>query len=278
MIKKEGINCYFAFWAIISIGFLYLIPKASASFERTLLSPRILAMGGAYTGFAYGPLAAHWNPASIGSEGSAFSFAYSRPFGIGELTESILGYEQSLGAMGNTAFAWQRFKAAIYREDTLSIVYNREAPLNLNIGAKVEYLNLGIHQFGSASALGFSSGILWQINENIRLGAAALRINRPQIPHSLPRTFAIGIALKAAKNMTLTADMRKSTAQKVDILTGCEINISSKFAIRAGVRNHPWQIAFGWGVTYDWFYLDYAWLSHPSLNGTHLVSVSIIIR
>ena len=263
---------------ITTIMFLTLIPNAFASFERPMLTPRALAMGGAFIGLAEGSLAGHLNPASIASESASFSASYSRPFGINELTESILSYEQTLGYVGNSAFAWQQFKTTGYHEDTLSMVYNRKAWSNLNIGVKVEYLNLGIHGFGSTDALGFSSGILWQAKENLRLGAAFLRINRPKAPHSLPRTFAVGIALKPAKNMTLTADMRKNSSQKIDTLAGCEININPTFVIRTGVHNHPWQVTFGWGVRYDWVRLDYAWLSHPSLDGTHLVSVSVIVK
>ena len=263
---------------ITTITFLTLIPNVFASFERPMLTPRALAMGGAFIGLAEGPLAGHLNPASIPSKGSSFSAAYSRPFGISELTESILGYEQTLGYIGNSAFAWQQFKTTGYREDTLSMVYNHNAWSNLNIGVKAEYLNLSIHGFGNDYSLGFSSGILWQANEKLRLGVAFLRINRPKAPYRLPRTFAVGIALKPAGNMTLTADMRKNSSEKIDTLSGCEININPMFVIRTGVHNHPWQVTFGWGVYYDWVRLDYAWLSHPNLDGTHIVSVSVIIK
>ncbi|HIE26519.1 TPA: hypothetical protein EYP66_04465 [Candidatus Poribacteria bacterium] len=243
-----------------------------------MLTPRALAMGGAFIGLAEGPLAGHWNPANIPSKGISFSAAYSRPFGINELTESILGYEGALGYVGNSAFAWQQFKTTGYREDTLSMIYSRRTLSNLNIGVKLEYLNLHIHGFGRDYALGFSSGILWQANENLRFGVAFLRVNRPKAPRSLPRTFAIGIAINPAENMTLTADMRKNSAQRIDTLAGCEININSMFVIRMGVHNHPWQVTFGWGVYYGWVHLDYAWLSHPNLDGTHLVSVSVSVK
>ena len=243
-----------------------------------MFTPRALAMGGAFIGLAEGPLAGHWNPACIASESASFSAAYSRPFGINELTESILGYEQTLGYIGNSALAWQRFKTTGYREDTLSMIYSRKTWSNLNIGVKIEYLNLSIRGFGSTDALSFSSGILWQASENLRLGVAFLRMNRPQAPHSLPRTFAVGIALKPAENMSLTVDMRKNSSQKVDTLAGCEININPMFVIRTGVHNHPWQFTFGWGVYYGRMRLDYVWLSHPNLDGTHLVSVSVITK
>jgi len=243
-----------------------------------MLIPRALAMGGAFTGLAEGTLAGHWNPASIASENASFSASYSRPFGISELTESILSYEQTLGYIGNSAFAWQQFKTTGYHEDTLSMVYNRRAWSNLNIGVKVEYLNLSIYEFGSSRALGLGTGVLWQANENLRLGMSLLRINRPKAPHSLPRTFVVGLAFKPAKDMTLTVDMRKNSSQKVDILAGCEININPMFVIRTGVHNHPWQVAFGWGIDYGWICLDYVWLNHPNLDGTHLVSVSLIMK
>ena len=263
---------------MVAVAFLTLMPNAFASFERPMLNPRALAMGGAFVGLAEGALAGHWNPACVPSERTSFTAAYSRPFGITELTESILDYEQSLGYMGNVAFAWQQFKTTGYREDTLSMVYNRKTWSNLNLGVKVEYLHLSIHEFGNDYALGLSPGILWQANENLRFGAAFLRVNRPEVPHSLPRTFTIGIALKPAKNMALTADMRKNSSQKIDTLAGCEININPMFVIRTGVHNHPWQVTFGWGVYYGWVRLDYAWLSHPNLDGTHLVSVSVSVK
>ncbi|MFQ6041644.1 MAG: hypothetical protein ACE5PV_12365 [Candidatus Poribacteria bacterium] len=263
---------------MVAAALLTLIPNAFASFERPMLNPRALAMGGAFVGLAEGILAGNWNPANIPAESISFSAAYSRPFGINELTESLLGYEQSLGYMGNVALAWQQFKTTGYREDTLSMVYNRKTWSNLNIGVKVEYLHLSIHGFGNDYALGLSPGILWQANENLSFGAAFPRVNRPAVPHSLPRTFAMGIALKPAKNMTLTADMRKNSSQKIDTLAGCEININPTFVIRAGVHNHPWQVTFGWGVYYGWVRLDYAWSSHPNLDGTHLVSVSVSVK
>ena len=264
-------------WLIIPIILFTSILRVYANFERPLLSPRILAMGGACIGFAEGPLAGHWNPASIAVGEMAFAAVYSRPFGINELAESILGYEQSLGAFGNSAFAWQRFGTTNYHEDIVSMVYSRHVLSHLIIGAKLEHLSTGIYGFGSTAAFSYNAGILWQVNTNVRLGAAALRLNRPKIPGRLPRIWACGLALKTTNNMTLTADVRKSTKKKLDILVGCELRISPAFAFRAGVHNHPWQVALGWGVDYNWILIDYAWLSHPILDGTHLVSVSIIL-
>jgi len=235
-------------------------------------------MGGAFIGLSEGVLASHCNPASVASGETVVSTAYSHPYGIGELTESILGYEQKLGKKGNSSFAWQRFGVDNYQEDILSIAYSFKARSHLIIGAKVEHLNLSINRFGSASALSYNLGILYHFNVNFSFGAAFLRINRPNIPGILPRTLACGIAIKVAQNLALTADMRKSNGQKIDVLVGGEVRVSPNFAFRAGIHNRPWQIAAGWGISYGWINLDYAWLSHQSLDGTHQVGVSLVVR
>lgn len=235
-------------------------------------------MGGAFIGLAEGALASHWNPASIASGETVVFAAYSQPYGIDELTENILGYEQKLGTWGYSSFAWQRFGLAHYREDILSIAYGLKARSNFIIGVKAEHLNLSINGFGSTSALSYNFGTLYNFADNLSFGATVLRINHPKMPDILPRILACGVAIKGAPNLLITADMRKSNAPKIDVLIGTEINISSHFALRAGIHNHPWQIATGWGVNYGWFSLDYAWLSHQSLDGTHQVGASFKLK
>jgi len=234
-------------------------------------------MGGAFIGLSEGVLASHWNPASVASGKTVVSTAYSHPYGMGELTESILGYEQKLGVWGNSSFAWQRFGVENYREDILSIACGFKALSHLIIGVKVEHLNLSINRFGSTSALSYNLGILCHFNVNFSFGATFLRANRPKIPNTLPRTLACGIAMKVAPNLVLTADMRRSSGQKIGVFIGSEIRVNPNFAFRAGIHNRPWQIAVGWGINYGWVNLDYAWLSHQSLDGTHQVGVSLIM-
>jgi len=235
-------------------------------------------MGGAFLGLAEGALASHWNPASIASGETVVFAAYSHPYGIDELTENILGYEQKLGTWGYSSFAWQGFGLEDYHEDILSIAYNFNALSNLIIGVKVEHLNLSINKFGSTSALSYNSGILYNFSDNLNFGATFLRINRPKIPDILPRILACGIAMKVSPDFILTMDIRKSNASKVDFLIGTETKITSNFFFRAGIHNHPWQIAAGWGFNYGWFNLDYAWLNHQSLDGTHQVGASFKLK
>jgi hypothetical protein len=260
------------FLTLLLCGHLISFHHADAAFERPPLVPPIMARGGASVGWPEEPSALLWNPAGKISSHASFSTAYSRPYSVDDLDEGILNYGHTVAKRGGLGLSWQRFRTAGYYEERQAIAasYGHQS---VRAGVRLDRFRIGIDGFGNRSALGVNVGGLWQINEDLQLGIAADALNRPQIPHPLPRRFVVGIGLRVRPGLLLVMDVRKETDVNVQILAGGELSVGHHLMLRAGMHNQPWEVTAGWGLRIRALVVDYAWVNHARLDGTHQIAL-----
>jgi hypothetical protein len=139
--------------------------------------------------------------------------------------------------------------------------------------AGLDLFGIGISGFGNQSALGVSIGGLWEVSANLQVGVALSTLNRPRIPRPLPRSVAWGIGLQATPDLRLLIDLRCATDVDVQVLAGGELSINKHLVLRGGMHNQPWEVTAGWGLRLRSLVIDYAWVNHSSLDGTHQISI-----
>jgi len=257
---------------------LYFSNHSYASFELKGYGARARGMGQAYAGLANTPDAIFLNCSGTHQINSlCFSFNYTKPFGIKELS-----YYSFAGVVpfsfGNLAAGISSFGNEIYRENSILINFSRSLTDNISYGVNAHYMKLQISGYGSDFSFGIDLGFMVQINSKLNWGFFTTNINRANISESkehLPQTFVSGICFKPLNNLIINLDLYKDLPFPLEIRGGFEYLLFNKIALRSGFISETSEFCFGLGFNFKKFCVDYAVITHPYLGLTHQFSFQI---
>jgi hypothetical protein len=179
---------------------------------------------------------------------------------------------------GTFGFGASRFGFELYKEVRAAISFARALSDDLKGGITVNYYNLSIQNYGSASTFGIDVGLLVDIVDNVQWGFVALNVNAPAIgaaKEKLPQVFATGVAYTPFKGAGVYTSVSKDLRYPVEVQVGVEYEFVEMIAIRAGTSSEPSTLNAGMGIHYSFARLDYAFTSHTELGITHQFSLSL---
>ena len=133
---------------------------------------------------------------------------------------------------------------------------------------------------GSVAGLGVDLGIQASLRDRAWMGVAVENINAPNLGSSeaeaqAPRKFVAGLGYMPYYGLTTSFEVEKVMGMDAQYRMGLDYAIMEWFSIRAGVSTYPSQLTFGFGVKQSFFKVDYAYVSHPVLGGTHFFTVEL---
>jgi hypothetical protein len=166
-----------------------------------------------------------------------------------------------------------------YQESKISFALGYRMRDNLSLGTSVKYMKVSFASpYSSFSAIGFDSGILIRIQDQVQIGAAIENLNEPEAikgSEDIARIWHLGIAFFPFENVILTIGFLKDPEFEHQLKFGQEIKILEKLALRFGIATEP--VAYGVGTGFEWekMKIDYGCLSHPTLGGSHKFSLSV---
>jgi tetratricopeptide (TPR) repeat protein len=251
---------------------------------------RAMGMGNAYVAMADDPTAVYWNPAGLDyvyqqsltifhaslPEGGLYDFlGYAYPtldlgtfaIGIGRIgTGDIDQYDMAGQKVGST-FSYDNYR--LYLSYGLKLPYNISAGLSIKI-LRQGFYNLSLVEYSwdvNATGVGMDLGILYKLKLGDITDVIPLALR-----FGLMRT--IPIAGTGAFNILL--DLDKSSTTDLGIFFGTEFNYQGIGKVRVGYNNS--SIAFGVGVEYKMFQIDYAF-GNPSYDAMlppiHRISLTV---
>jgi hypothetical protein len=261
---------------------LLLPALAQAGFERWEAGARPAAMGNAFVAVAEGPWAVVFNPAGLGQvRPVAIALSCSpQPFGVPELSTSTAAAAFPISAQGAIGAGFRRYGFALYRETSLSLAA-AVAMRGIMLGLGMSYHAVSIQGYGAAGTLGLDAGLLVPIGSGWRWGACLKNFNAPTIGSSrerVPQCVSTGITCQPDSAFTLAFDMRKESRFPLAPRLGFEYRPVDAFAIRGGWTEESAEISGGVGLRWRGVEVDYAFVSHHELGGTHVASVTIAVR
>lgn len=140
---------------IVSFRFNY------AQFELLDLGAKPIAIGGAFTSLANNSNAVYYNPAGISQlPFREVSIFYSpAPYGLKELANGSVNFVEptKFGAFGLSA---KTYGFELYKELTVTATYSNNYRKKIFYGININYYNLKIQNYGSASTVGIDVGAL----------------------------------------------------------------------------------------------------------------------
>lgn len=256
----------------------YSIP-ALAAFDNFGSSAKTLSLGHVSAALGGEASVVSSNPAGLGFFNQiGFQVSLSRLFELNELSEKELYFAYpfnsfSLG-MGTYIFG----KSDYYQETILTFAFGYELKDYLSLGSNFKYMRISFSPtYEDLSALGMDFGAVAKFDNKVQLGAVAKNLNQPELsdnPDDIPTTFSSGLAVFPFDEVTLTFDFSYDKRYKGQLHFGQEVELIRNLPLRFGIQTQPARYAFGVGFNFEKMNIDYAYLGHPVLGGSHKLSFS----
>jgi hypothetical protein len=258
------------------------------AFEEKGTGARPMGMAGAFTGVADDVNAIYWNPAGLelAKEIEIVGMA-TRLFGLKDLTYYLFAGMVPTKKWGAFGFSYSQFGCSEYKESQTIISSGQNLGSGLYFGFNIKIMSLKIEgasensEYGRASALGLDLGALASISSKFRLGIMATNLNSPRLGNcseNLAQIIRLGAAFQPLSGYIISIDFHLPMSAIIvdpEIRAGFEVLLGRNFVLRTGIENEPTRFTAGFGFRWEIFRIDYAFLTHPFLNGEHQFSFSL---
>jgi hypothetical protein len=267
---------------LIFILILILLPLELlfSAFEEKPGSARSLSLGGATTSLSSEASHLFSNPASLGIfSKKEIQLSWSELYGLEELSSGDFYLSFPLNKRLTLGTGYNIFgKNEYYQENLLTLGVGIKVCESISLGTNLKYFQLSFPPpYGDFRALGIDLGSLFRIKDKAQLGLSLKNINQPELIESsekIPFSYSFGISLYPYKQVLLSADLYKTRAEEEELRFGQEIKLFSNLVLRFGMKSAPACYSLGTGVELEKLRLDYGYLSHPVLGGSHKVTLS----
>jgi hypothetical protein len=284
---------------------IMLFVLATASYSQVVSYgvipyPRATAIGSGYAGMVDDPGATFFNPAGLaGIQGIEGTLSYQRPYGLSFFDDFTGSLVLPMNQYGTAALSVQNFSVNYAGNDLsaervvglsygTTLLKDIHSSLSLGITGKWLYWKLGDSvpdatgsqvSFGQASTFGLDVGAQASLWRRTKVGASVVNVNNPTMgdptPHDLPQIFRAGICYQPYPNVSSVIGAERVLGQDVEFGAGAEAWVFPELALRMGITSNPNRFTGGIGIHFHGLMIDYAYLTHPQLSGTHQVSVGM---
>jgi len=291
--------------ALLLAGLVSVAGIAETSVSVLDIDPgvQVIGVGGAGTALAQGAETLYYNSAGLSAlPGISFSSFYAsylgsasytslaltfRNWGIGMLmlnASDIAGYDAD-GVPGEVLGYSNNALLLGFGINPKDIPFIPALPIDFSLGARIKYLSV---TNGTVTGSGFAFDLAYRMTfRDMRIGPIGLSdmalgvtannlfggVTYDAHGESMGMSLRIGGAMKIADVILLTSDL--------DLAGGFHFGAAyspiQTLVIRAGMLTQAggMSITLGMGLNIQGFILDYAYITHPTLPGTHRVSLSI---
>jgi hypothetical protein len=149
----------------------------------------------------------------------------------------------------------------------------------LHFGWSANVMHASIDGCGDQAVLGLNAGAVAVLHTRTRLGFAVTNFNNPKIgenDHDLPQRLALGLSYTPYTGVITAIELKKtlntateSNDSPTELHAGTEVTLFDVLFLRAGVRSNPNSLSAGLGLLVKGLEVDYAYSTHPVLDGTH---------
>ena len=291
--------------ALLLVGLGNIAGMAETAISVLDIDPgvQIMGVGGAGVALAQGAETLYYNPAGLSDlDGISFSSFYSshmgvasysafsltfRNWGVGFLmfnSGNIAGYDASGNPTDTLSYGSNAFLFG-FGVDPKDLSFIPALPIDFSLGGRLKYVSATV---GDVSGGGFAFDLAYRMTfPNIRVGPVGLSdlalgltatnlfgsLNYDAHGESLGMNLRLGASARIADVVLITSDLDLSG----QFHAGVEYKPVRNFAIRAGMLTQSGVISLtlGLGINVEGFLIDYAYISHPTLSGSHRISLAI---
>jgi hypothetical protein len=198
-------------------------------------------------------------------------------FGLWELKRGAVSLARNT-PVGVIALAVSGFGFELYHEHSLGLAFSASYNERFAAGVGLDWYSIGIQGYGNDHAAGIHVGLHVQVVEDVSYGVGIRNLNRPYISRdaeSLPQSIAMGLNARPVRNALLALSVGKDAWHPAELRLGLEYALRDLLTLRIGTGSEPANASVGIGFLRSPFCVDYAYVLHPDLGGTHYISLSI---
>ncbi len=292
--------------ALAGLVVLAAAAPAFAAFEDVEVSPRVRALGGAFSALPADAYTPFHNPAALAwTVDPAGAASFVRPFGYDFSEQIVASGTMGLGKWGGLGVGVRHFGVEYHGENltgetTVKLAHGfqllRDMQSTLAAGWAVNLYHLdygmsvdadparpgsGIDP-GSATAFGIDLSAQATIYARTRVGFYALNVNNPSIgstdKEDLIRRVGAGVAYVPYKGVTTALDISSQLGEAVQFRGGTEFEVNDILRLRAGIRSEPSIFTAGVGISQYGVTVDYGFSTGGgTLDATHQFGVSYVL-
>jgi hypothetical protein len=252
---------------------------AFAAFDNCGTSAKALSLGDACVALGDEASVISTNPGGLGFfKKIGFQASISRLFDLDELSEKefYLVYPLKSFSLGGGTYIFGR--ANYYQEMVSIFAFGYELKDYFSFGSNLKYMRVSFSPtYKALSAWGMDFGTVVKFNNKVQLGAVVKNFNQPELldnSDDIPTIFSSGIAVFPYEEVNLVFDFSYDKRDNGQLHFGQEIKLIKNLPLRFGIQTSPARYAFGVGFHLEKMNVDYAYLNHPVLGGTHKISLA----
>jgi hypothetical protein len=256
----------------------YAFPVFGA-FENFGSSAKALSLGDASVALGDEASIVSTNPGGLGFfRKIGFQVSLSRLFDLDQLSEKEFYFVYPFKSLSFGGGTYVFGKADYYQETVLTLALGYELKDYLSLGSNLKYMRVSFsptYKALSAWAMDLGAGV--KFNNKVQFGTVVRNFNQPELLHNsddIPTIFSSGIAVFPFEEVGLTFDFSYDKRYKGQLHFGQEVKLIKNLPLRFGIQTSPSRYAFGVGFNFERFNIDYAYLNHPVLDGSHKISLS----
>lgn len=233
---------------------------------------RTISLGNAYTGVHGDFWSLFHNPAGISGISNLEAGAYlTRRFNLKELTYGSAGIAMPFKEVHTAGISVSTFGFDAYTESVIGLTYATTVLDIFSIGARLNYGNVSILNYGSTSALYIDAGVNTALSETFSIGFTASNVNRAKIitetgEEDIPTLITAGLAYQPSEQVLIVADIQKDVDHPVSFRGGVEYAIIPAVKARVGMSNRPLAWSAGIGLVVKNLDVDFAFGYHEQLR------------
>lgn len=264
---------------VFVIGFCLGSPSlARGAFEFTERGARSASLAGAYTAVSDDAEAIWWNPGGLRLVNSIrIDSSYTNLYGLSDLNQINFSFILPTLSLGSWGLGYSSFGSSDYKETDIRLGFAAGLGPGVFFGTNLKSNSVSIDGGDeSGGAFAMDTGLVGNITPDYTLGISVYNINRPSMASNpteyLQQRLMMGLSATPVESVALSLDMHKVKDKDWEERIGLEFPVSSVFRMRAGIQTRPSRFSFGFGVDWGIFTLNYANLSHSTLDTQHLFS------
>lgn len=160
-----------------------------------------------------------------------------------------------------------------YNESKMSLAYAKAFGEKFSAGVQLDYLGTHIAEnYGNNSAVAGEIGLRYQINKNLCIAGHIFNLNKAKIAEyndeRIPTVLRLGLSYSFSEKVLITAESEKDIQYDPVFKAGLEYHPIDILYFRTGISTNPMLNAFGFGLEFKNFRLDFATSYHQTLGFT----------
>jgi hypothetical protein len=191
------------------------------------------------------------------------------------LLEELSGYSFAVTlptSTGNFGLKGDYFGGRLFNEATLGFAYGRKLGEKAAVGLGFNYVSLNASGYGSASALTFDAGAIFQLTEHLQTGFHAynpveMKISKTR-EEKLPALYSIGLGYDVSPQFYIGTEIVKTEGQPLSVNTGFHYAFVENLVARGGISSATSVYYVSFGVQVKSFRIDATASFHPYLGTT----------